>query len=389
MHTRTALAVLLAVTLLVGGIATPVAAADVGADTADVGVGTADGGADTADADAAGTCGFPVELTDASGETLRLEDRPERVTTTNPSAAQTMWDIGGRDQVVGVTRYASYLEGADSRTDVSAEFGVSIEEVAGTDPDLVLVPNSTDTEQLEGLRDAGLPVFHLPRAHSIEDIAAKTTTIGRLTGNCEGAAETNAWMNERVQEAQLSVDDGDRPTILYPLGSGYVAAGDTFIDEMLSVAGAENVAARNHTGYPQLSSEVVLQLDPEYVLITDRDTDIVDEEPYASTTAGREGNTIYVDVQWVNQPAPRSVVYTVENVSAQLEAAETTPEPAETEESAVPTDATTTTAGDDGDGDDEGGSSGVGAPGFGPTVAAIALLVTALVARLQGGRRRS
>ncbi|SEH40559.1 iron complex transport system substrate-binding protein [Halopenitus malekzadehii] len=386
MRPRSILVASLVAVLLCAGVAAPVAAQ--GSPTVD---GTTQQQTATADA-----CSFPVELTDASGETLRLEERPERVTTTNPSAAQTMWEIGGREQVVGVTRYASYLKGADSRTDVSSEFGVSIEKVRGTQPDLVLVPNSTNAEQLEDLRDKNLPVFHLPRAHSIEDIAAKTTTIGRLTGNCEGAAATNVWMNERVEEAQLSVDDGDRPTILYPLGSGYVAAGDTFIDEMLSVAGAENVAARNHTGYPQLSPEVVLQFDPEYILITDRDTDIVDEEPYASTTAGQEGNTIHVDVQWVNQPAPRSVVYTVENVSAQLEAAEATSEPVETEGSAVsteatavPTDATTTTAGDDGEGDDEGGSSGVGAPGFGPAVAAIALLVTALVARLQSGRRRS
>jgi iron complex transport system substrate-binding protein len=363
MRTRTAVTVVLVATLLLPAAAAPVAAAEPGASD----------------------CAFPVELTDASGETLRLEERPERVTTTNPSAAQTMWEIGGRSQVVGVTRYASYLEGADERTPVSSEFGVSIEEVAGTEPDLVLVPNSTDTEQLSGMRDAGLPVFHLPRAHSIEDVAAKTTTIGRLTGNCEGAAETNAWMNESVETARVSVDDdAERPTILYPLGSGYVAAGDTFIDEMLTTAGARNVAAENHTGYPQLSAEVVLEMDPEYILITDRDSEIHTEEPYASTTAGRENNTIYVPVQWVNQPAPRSVVYTVENVSEQLRA-DSAPSSGSTVE-ATPdgtTSAPTTEGGTSEPATEEGTSDPTtdDAPGFGIAIAAVAIVATALFSR--------
>ncbi|WP_096390872.1 PGF-CTERM-anchored ABC transporter substrate-binding protein [Halopenitus persicus] len=374
MRPRSILVASLVAVLLCAGVAAPVAAQ--GTSTVDGTQRQTSTAAATDDA-----CGFPVELTDASGETLRLEERPERVTTTNPSAAQTMWEIGGREQVVGVTRYASYLEGAESRTDVSAEFGVSIEEVQGTQPDLVLVPNSTDSEQLADLRRVGLPVFHLPRAHTIEDIADKTTTIGRLTGNCEGAAETNEWMNERVEESRLSTDDDDRPTILYPLGSGYVAAGDTFIDEMLSVAGAENVAARNHTGYPQLSDEVVLQLDPEYLLITDRDTDIVDEEPYSLTTAGRENNTIHVAVQWVNQPAPRSVVYTVENVSAQLHADRTT------EDAATATPTTTASATEGGDDGSNGTATSDETPGFGPVVAVIALIATALIARARVGGR--
>ncbi|MFA9517385.1 PGF-CTERM-anchored ABC transporter substrate-binding protein [Halopenitus sp. H-Gu1] len=372
MRTRTAVTVALVATILLSGMAMPVGA-----------VQSIPSGADVEATQE--SCTFPVERTDASGETLRLEERPERVTTTNPSAAQTMWEIGGRSQVVGVTRYASYLEGADERTDVSSEFGVSIEEVAGTEPDLVLVPNTTDAEQLQKMRETGLPVYHLPRAHSIEDIAAKTTTIGRLTGNCEGAAETNAWMNESVEAARVTVeDDADRPTVLYPLGSGYVAAGDTFIDEMISAAGARNVAAENHTGYPQLNAEIILRMDPEYILITDRESAIIEEEPYASTTAGQENNTIYVPVQWVNQPAPRSVVYTVENVSTQLETDSTdaTATPTETDD-ASPVDDGTETAEptDSADEDATAETTADDAPGFGPAIAAVAIVVTALLSR--------
>lgn len=263
-------------------------------------------------------CSFPVTMTDATGTEVTIEERPERITTTNPSAAQTMWEIGGRSQVVGLTQYASYLDGAANRTNVSASFGVSVERVVGTQPDLVLAPNASAGD-VAPLRQAGLTVYHFPAATTIEDIRAKTTTTGRLTGNCEGATEANAWMDANVDAVrQVTADAEARPTALYPLGGGYVAAGNTFVTSLIELVGAENVAARNHTQYPQLSDEVILQLDPDVLFVTENTVTIAETEPYASTTAGETNSTVSVRVQDINQPAPRSVVWFAHNATAQL-----------------------------------------------------------------------
>ena len=263
-------------------------------------------------------CAFPVTVTDATGTEVTIEERPERVTTTNPSAAQTMWEIGGRSQVVGLTQYASYLEGAEDRTNVSASFGVSVEEVVGTEPDLVLAPNASAGD-VGALRQAGLTVYHFRAATTIDDIRAKTTTTGRLTGNCEGAAEANAWMDANVDAVRaVTADTEERPKALYPLGSGYVAAGNTFISSLMELVGAENVAARNHTGYPQLSDEIVYKLNPDVLFVTENSATIAGTEPYASTTAGERNATVFLRVRNLNQPAPRSVVNVAHNATAQL-----------------------------------------------------------------------
>ncbi|MDS0259380.1 PGF-CTERM-anchored ABC transporter substrate-binding protein [Haloarcula sp. S1CR25-12] len=306
-------------------------------------------------------CSFPTTLTDATGTEVTIEERPDRVVTTNPSAAQTMWEIGGRDQVVGLTQYAAYLDGAESRTNVSASFGVSRETVVGTNPDLVIAPNASAGE-VQGLREAGLTVYHLREAKTVDDIAEKTATIGRVTGNCDGAAETNTWMNANVETVrQLTADIEDQPTVLYSLGGGYVAGGDTFIDALFDVVGADNVAARDHSGYPQLSDEVVLRLDPEVLVVTERTAGIANEEPFASTRAGQTNTTVRVNVRDLNQPAPRSVVYVVRNMTRQLYFG---PDAAV---SASGTATPTTTAGD--------------GPGFTAVGAVVAALVAALVAR--------
>ncbi|MEF8779860.1 MAG: PGF-CTERM-anchored ABC transporter substrate-binding protein [Haloferacaceae archaeon] len=344
------------------------------------------------------SCEFPVEMTDATGETVRLEERPERVVTIGPSAAQTMWEIGAEDQVVGVSQFAQYLDGADEKANVSAEFGASVERVVAAEPDLVLAPN-VSADDVEPLREAGLTVYHFPQATDVDDVRQKTRTVGTLTGNCEGAAETNAWMDANVEAVQsVTAEAEDRPRALYPLGGGYVAAGNTFIDSVISLSGAEN-AAGGESGYPQLSDEVVLEMDPE-VLVVNSPGAFVGQEPYASTTAGQTDSTVVVEVQWLNQPAPRSIVYATHNLTEQLHP-ELYDEGVYVERSEIsvseagsgtPTDTDSETDGDtdtepadDGDTDTEpadgtDGAVDVSTPGFGIVATVLAALFAALLA---------
>ncbi|WP_050034178.1 PGF-CTERM-anchored ABC transporter substrate-binding protein [Halorubrum halophilum] len=354
---------LLVTTALVGGVAGPVAGAQPTTETTPEPTPTAhavdEPGVQQTDDGDADTCGFPVELTDATGTAVTLDERPERITTINPSAAQTLWEIGAQDRVVGVTQYAAYLDGADEKTDVSAEgVGVSVERVVNTDPDLVLAPNAS-ADQVADLREQGLTVYHFPAATSVDDIAEKTETTGRLVGNCEAAAETNAEMNEAVADAESRTADLDRPNALYPLGDGFVAANNTFINEIMEIGGVNNVAAAEGDGYPQLSNEVILQTDPELILVTDPEAPILDEEPYASTTAGVEGNYVVMEVNYLNQPAPRSVIESTETLATAVEELQTEGEGAT-----------------DGDGDSQSQ-----APGFGVVAALIAALAATLIAR--------
>ncbi|RNJ26900.1 PGF-CTERM-anchored ABC transporter substrate-binding protein [Halosegnis longus] len=264
-------------------------------------------------------CSFPYTVTDASGTEITLDERPDRITTLNPSAAQTVWELGGREQVVGVTANADYLDGFETKTSVSATdgFGVSVERVVGTEPDLVLAPNASQTETVRALRDAGVTVYQFAAAETLEDVTEKTTQIARLTGHCEAAVEVNAWMEANVEAARTATADVERPRVLYPLGSGYVANTNTFISAMIEASGGTNVLAEfdYETDYPQVSDEIILQANPEMLVVNSRLANIYTEEPYASTTAGQNNATVVVNTDYLNQPAPRSVVFAVRNLT--------------------------------------------------------------------------
>ncbi len=313
---------------------------------------------------------FPLTLTDATGTDVTLDERPERVTTTNPSAAQIMWELDAESQVVGLTQFAHYLDGAEDRQNVSStEFGVSIERVVATEPDLVLAPNATDEATVETLRDTGLTVYHFPEAADFDAVADKTLTVGQLTGNEAAAIETNEWMWNNVESIEAMTADADQPRVMYPLLGGFAVGGDTFIHEIIVASGAENVVAEEFDGYQVVNDETVLTLDPEVLIVTDQtEGQILDAEPYSLTTAGQAQQAAYLEVSYLNQPAPRSVVYSTRNLTAQLHIDSV---------GDVSAAATTDTV-------EDGEETSVSAPGFGMGIALLAVTLLALVARRQG-----
>lgn len=253
-------------------------------------------------------CSFPVTKTDATGTEVTVEEAPETVVTLGPSAAQTMWEIGAQDKVVGVSKYASYLEGADSRANMSGagRSFVVVEKVVAEDPDLVLAPNIIGNETVSKLREAGLTVYRFDQARSMDDITVKTRLIGQLTGECGAAEERIGEMDKSLSAVDTAVEGVDRPKVLYVFG-GYTAGEGTFIDEIITAAGGTNVAAEaGISGFQQISAEVVVEQNPEYIVVNTDYPTYPKTDAYNSTDAVKNDQIIVLDANYVSQPAPRT-----------------------------------------------------------------------------------
>ncbi len=312
-------------------------------------------------------CSFPVSKADATGTTVSLDTEPKRVVTLSPSAAQIMWEIGARDKVVGMTQYASYLEGADEKANVSSsgQSLVNVEKVVSLRPDLVLAPNSVPKQIVDKLRNAGLTVYYYRDATSIEDVYRDTTVTGHLAGACGGAQKTVSWMKKRINSVRQAVPDQERPDVLY-LFYGYTAGEGTFIDEIIRSAGGNNVAAEvGISGYRKINKEVVVKQNPEWIVLNDNDPAVPDSTEYENLTAVRKNQTVVVPIEYMNQPAPR-VVYAITNLTKQFYpdaySATSTTIPRTTTETKTTTES------------EETATESPGQPGFGTTSVVVALL---------------
>lgn len=315
-------------------------------------------------------CGYPVTLTDATETEVTVEAEPDRVVTLAPSAAQTMWHLEAEEKVVGVSMHADFLEGAGDRTNVSADpFTTDLETVVALEPDLVLAPNVTPVGEVDDLRDLGLTVVHFETATSIDDVINKTETIGELVGACSAATTTIDEMRTTLQRIDSAVPArADRPLGYYTLGDGISPGSATFQNDAIERAGLRNLASEvGLEGWSQLSQEVVVDRDPEWLLYTDSFPEPPVGEGLANVTAMREDQHIVLDANAISQPSPALVdaIETIhETVYGDLATPTDTPQTATmtATETETPTAVASPTETDDTD----------AIPGFGAPLAVIA-----------------
>tara|TARA_A100001037_G_scaffold241923_1_gene222237 strand:+ start:46354 stop:47385 length:1032 start_codon:yes stop_codon:yes gene_type:complete len=271
------------------------------------------------------SCEFPMSEIDASGLTIEIEKEPQRIVSLAPSASQTMWEIGGSEKIIGVTHYAEYLEGADEKEVISSLEGeIILENVVSLEPDLVLAPSIIPEKTVEKLREAGLIVYYSSELSTIEDIIEETRLIGRLSGECEGAEEVIEWMEStlngiyRGEGISEGAHNGESPTILYVF-YGWTAGDGTLIDEVIEMAGAKNSAKlMGIEGYRQLNKELIVEGKPEWIMINSDEVEgIKNDEIIQKSNASMNGRVIVVEVEHLNQPAPR-IVLAIEKISQEI-----------------------------------------------------------------------
>ncbi|MFC4541700.1 PGF-CTERM-anchored ABC transporter substrate-binding protein [Halosolutus amylolyticus] len=326
-------------------------------------------------------CEYPIELTDATGERITLEEPPESVVALQASDAQTMYEIGAEDRLDGLP-YSPATSGLDrgDRADVGNGWQVNTERVIDLDPDVVLAANITDEEDIETLRDAGLTVYHFEAANTIDDVRDNVVRTGELTDECAGATETADWMDEQLEVVETAVEDADRPLAYYAMGEDGTTAGtESFIHEALTTAGVEDLAERaGITFYQQLSSETIVDEDPEWIIYPDDRDEPPIPEAAEATTAYQNDNVVAVDANQISQPAPQVVYAIVDIVEAiHPDAYEAASDDLEESGEDSENDGDAETGSSETDGDDTSESI----PGFGAPVAVAALLGGAFVLR--------
>jgi len=297
-------------------------------------------------------CEFPLEVTDATGVRVVIEEEPETVVVTAPNVAQHIWEIGAQEKVTGmpVNFFTSYLDGSEERTNVVNEQGAVVQEsVVGLEPDIVLAPNVTQKENIAGLRDAGETVYHYELATDLETVMQQVELTGQLVGDCEGAAAVTDEMDETITTIENAVADEESPSVFYNLGFPFTAGSNTVENDIITTAGGENIAAEVDSRYFQISEEVLAAEDPEWI-ITAQGSELPDVAGIQESTAVEEDQIIEVNSNFLSQHGPRNVVPLRQFAEAfhpdAMEEATSTPTvtPTETEtESATPTETETTT----------------------------------------------
>jgi iron complex transport system substrate-binding protein len=196
--------------------------------------------------------------------------RPERIISLAPTPTEMLFAIGAGSQVVAVDDQSNFPKRAPV-TDLSG-YTPNIEAIAGYQPDLVVVTDTTAVDQLDAI---GIDTLVLAGddVHGLRDVYAQLRRLGKATGHVAGARKVIAGMKADVADLVDQVPSGERPSSYYELDDTYFSAdSSTFIGQMLKLGGFTNIADEaesDGSGYPQLSVEFLVDSNPDAIFLAD------------------------------------------------------------------------------------------------------------------------
>lgn len=265
-----------------------------------------------ADDGASSAATFPVTV-----GSLTLDEQPEKIVSLSPTATEMLFAIGAGPQVVAVDDNSNHPAEAP-QTDLSG-FQPNAEAIAAHNPDLVLLANDQNkiVDQLTTLR---IPVFLTPAAVTLDDTYRQLTEVGALTGHPAEAADVVSQMRDDIAELVADLPQrAEKLTYFHELSPElYTATSKTFIGSLYALAGLENIADPADAdgasgGYPQLSEEVIVQANPDFVFLADtkccqQSVASVQARPgWATITAVQENHVVALDDDIASRWGPRVV----------------------------------------------------------------------------------
>jgi len=210
---------------------------------------------------------FPPRRADALSETPAAT-APARIVSAAPNLTEILFALGLDEQIVGVTQGSNYPPAAARKPSVGTFWQPNIETIIAARPDLVALLTFPQQQSLaDRLRRLDITCLTL-EIWTVEDLFDAIAVLGEATGRKENAHRLVADIKRRVKQLQTRLAGQERTKVLWvvqrePLR---VAGRDTFVNELIELAGGENAIGPTLHKYPPIGGEQVLACGAEVII---------------------------------------------------------------------------------------------------------------------------
>ncbi|MCR9117199.1 MAG: cobalamin-binding protein [bacterium] len=258
-----------------------------------------------------------VSVNDRLGHEVHFAKSPARVISLSPSTTELMFAIGAGESIVGVTKHCDYPQAALSIPRVGGDTleGLSRETIISLEPDLVLCKWDNHEPLFELFDLLDIPYIAVGPG-SLSELYDEAAMLGRITDNRPNADALIRRMTTRHQRLTQRVakfTPPERLSVFYEVWDDplMTAGPDSFIGELLSDAGLENIFADTDLRFPRVSSEVVVDRNPQLILAPSNHAERVTVESLSQRPGWKEVRAVknqrvyIVDRDQISRCGPR------------------------------------------------------------------------------------
>jgi iron complex transport system substrate-binding protein len=193
---------------------------------------------------------------------------PRRIVSLAPSVTETLFALGAGPEVVGVSQYCDYPAEVRKLPRVGSFLTPNLEAIIALRPTLVIgLGLSSDQREIRALNSMGYPVLLVSDA-SLDEIETSIAAVGARIGREVEARDLVSKIRAQVATVSERLSSSQVVRALMLVGhQPIVAVGrGTFLNQLLGLARADNIAAVSGQEWPQLSLEYIIAMRPEVIL---------------------------------------------------------------------------------------------------------------------------
>ena len=256
-------------------------------------------------------------MEDASGRLITAPVHVSRIVSLAPNLTEILCGIGLREKLVGVSSYSNYPPAVRKLPKVGGFASLNVEMIVSLRPDIAVgtMDGNSETEVAK-LRALGIRVFCV-FPNDMKGLTRSIDQLGRLFRREAEAKKLASDIELAVKRVKLRADrltsGKGRPRVLIALDIKPVvsATAQTFIGELIEIAGGVNVVGTYGVRYPRLGLETIVASAPDVILVTGHGSrkgllkDLRSWARWRDVPAVRNGKVYLLDPDIATRPGPR------------------------------------------------------------------------------------
>ena len=261
--------------------------------------------------DFSGSGGYPLQMEDTFGNEISFSKSPERVICYSPELLEILFALDLEEVLIGRSSYCNFPEEALLIPEMGDLFSLDLESLVDAKPDLVLLSSMSDEAAVNSIKNQGIPVLALDSDASADGVYSYIRALGAVFDEKDRAEKLCQEMQESIDFIMDKVAKEKKPTVYFVVGYGEFdsgATGDTFLGQLLEMAGGENVAA-DSSNWMYTIEELMIS-DPDIVICSqffDMKEGLMAAPGYKDLSAVLEGRIFEVDENIFFRQGPRMV----------------------------------------------------------------------------------
>ncbi|MDD2192003.1 MAG: helical backbone metal receptor [Bacteroidales bacterium] len=253
-----------------------------------------------------------------------IKSVPKTIVSVSPAITSILFDLDSGDRLIGRTDFCTYPPQVKNIKSIGGINNANLEMIISMQPDLVITSSIFTKKMFETIESSKIPIISFKETNEIEGMYDIIEVLGDILDKKEKASQIISECKTKLREIktkrqeiktkkefrETKKENLKTPKVYYVIGYGqsgdFSAGKDTYINEIITLAGGDNIA-KNSVNW-SFSREELFAQQPDFIFVRKEDSaNFVKTYPYTKLNAVINNKVFGIESELMDLQTPRSL----------------------------------------------------------------------------------